>query len=87
MEVGSITARIRMIGPFRLLRPPPCANHPATRISCAPQGGIVRAQIMISGLLQAALLTACDRHLSKSEPEKAQLNLEGDAKSASPVPL
>jgi len=47
----------------------------------------VRAQIMISGLLQAALLTACDRHLSKSEPEKAQLNLEADAKSASPVPL
>jgi hypothetical protein len=42
---------------------------------------------MIAGLLQAALLTACDRHLSKSEPEKAQRNLEADAKSASPVPL
>ena len=47
----------------------------------------MRAQIMIAGLLQAALLTACDRHLSKSEPEKAQRNLEADAKSASPVPL
>src|SRR3954463_3859174 len=64
-----------------------CARVATTRISCAPQGGIVRAQIMIVGLLQAALLTACDRNLSKSEPEQAQRNLEADAKSASPVPL
>src|SRR5215204_7699793 len=42
---------------------------------------------MIIGLLQAALLTACDRNLSKSEPEKAQQNLEADVKSASPVPV
>jgi hypothetical protein len=42
---------------------------------------------MVVGLLQAALLTACDRNLSRSEPERAQRNLEADVKSATPVPL
>ena len=47
----------------------------------------MRAQIMWFGLLQAALLTACDRTLKKSEPERAQHNTKADTQSASPVAL
>jgi hypothetical protein len=47
----------------------------------------VRAQIMWFGLLQAALLTACDRTLKTSEPERVQQNTKADTQSASPVPL
>src|SRR5215213_8055887 len=69
-------------------RPLHCASPAVTRISCAPQGGIVRAQILLFGLLQAALLTACDRTLKDSEPKTAQHDITSDSqKSASPVPL
>jgi hypothetical protein len=47
----------------------------------------VRAQIMWFGLLQAALLTACDRTLKNSEPEKAQHSSATDTQSAAPVAL
>jgi hypothetical protein len=39
------------------------------------------------GLLQAALLTACDRTLKNSEPEKAQHSPATDTQSAAPVAL
>jgi Domain of unknown function (DUF4349) len=47
----------------------------------------VRAQILVVGLLQAALLMACDRNLTRGEPDRVRQNVEADAKSASPVPL
>ena len=47
----------------------------------------MRAQIMWFGLLQAALLTACDRTLKNSEPERVQQNTKADTHSASPVAL
>jgi Domain of unknown function (DUF4349) len=47
----------------------------------------VRAQIMAVGLLQAALLMACDRNLNQSQPDTAQQKLEADAKAAAPVRL
>jgi hypothetical protein len=43
------------------LQSPACANPQASRISCAPQGGTMRVQTMVVGLLQAALLMACER--------------------------
>jgi hypothetical protein len=47
----------------------------------------VRAQILVVGLLQAALLMACDRNPARSEPERVRKDLVSDSKSASPVPL
>jgi uncharacterized protein DUF4349 len=47
----------------------------------------VRAQILLVGLVQAALLSACDHNPRKSQTENAQRALEADAKSAAPVPL
>jgi Domain of unknown function (DUF4349) len=47
----------------------------------------VRAQTLAIGLLQAALLMACDRNPSKSEPEKIRHNAASDTQSATPVPL
>lgn len=48
----------------------------------------MRAQTLLFGLLQAALLTACDRALKDSEPKTAQHNIISDSqKSASPVAL
>jgi hypothetical protein len=48
----------------------------------------VRAQTLLFGLVQAALLTACDRALKDSEPKTAQHNIISDSqKSASPVAL
>lgn len=47
----------------------------------------MRAQTLAIGLLQAALLMACDRNPSKSEPEKIRHNAASDTQSATPVPL
>jgi uncharacterized protein DUF4349 len=47
----------------------------------------VRTQILLVGLLQAALLMACDRHPGTSEAGKVRDNLELDSRSAHPVPL
>ena len=48
----------------------------------------MRAQTLLFGLLQAALLTACDRTLKDSESKPAEQNIVSDAqKSASPVAL
>jgi uncharacterized protein DUF4349 len=47
----------------------------------------VRNQILLVGLLQAALLMACDRNPSRSGPENVRHNLELDSRSTHPVPL
>jgi hypothetical protein len=47
----------------------------------------VRAQILLIGLLQAALLMACDRSQSRSESTPDRPGMVDQAKSASPVAL
>ena len=47
----------------------------------------MRAQILVIGLLQAALLMACDRSQSRSESTPERAGMVDQAKSASPVAL
>jgi Domain of unknown function (DUF4349) len=47
----------------------------------------VRVQTMVIGLLQAALLMACDRSPNHSESDQARRDRASDAKASSPVAL
>src|ERR1700694_849549 len=64
-----------------------CASLPPIRISCAPQGGTMRAQTMVIGLMQAAMLVACDRPKNTAEPADSRRDVQPSNKSSRPVAL